>query len=304
MSLNRQVYRVGGSGCGETSTVGVPGMGVRNRRQYQGDGEMAGQKVAGWHIASVVISMLVVAACGASTDTTDAGSSTEANGDPTEFPTPTPEFTGTEKPRPPRPQPSVPIAGPAIGEGDDWIFNVDSPANCLRVILIDEFAEDARVESIFVGPAGVFERDDTPCHEEGNAPLCDGFVFRGEDEDPACYVGVRWLPESGAFDGEIAMSFSATCHTLDGPCHELDTTPPADGTPVTFTSARALTAPKPDGDQNGDDQDGDQDGDDQDGDQDGDDQDGDQDGDDQDGDDQDGDDQDGDQDGDEQNGEG
>jgi hypothetical protein len=143
----------------------------------------------------------------------------------------------------------------------------------------------------------VFERDDTPCHEEGNAPLCDGFVFRGEDEDPACYVGVRWLPESGAFDGEIAMSFSATCHTLDGPCHELDTTPPADGTPVTFTSARALTAPKPDGDQNGDDQNGDdQDGDDQDGD--------DQDGDDQDGDDQDGDDQDGDQDGDEQNGEG
>jgi hypothetical protein len=284
MSINRQLYRAGDSGCGGTSTDVVPGLSVHNdggyRRQHQGDVEMAGQKAAGWHIASVVISMLVVVACGASTDTTDSGSSTEANGDPTEFPTPTPEFTGTEKPRPPRPQPSVPIAGPAIGEGDDWIFNVDFPANCLRVILIDEFAEDARVESVSVGPAGVFERDDTPCHEGGGTPLCDGFVFRGENEDPACYVGVRWLSESGAFDGEIAMSFSATCHTLDGPCHELDTAPPAGGTPVTFTSALALKATTPAGDQDGDEQDGDQDGDEQDGDE----QDGDQDGDEEDGD--------------------
>jgi hypothetical protein len=280
---------------------------VRNdgyRRQYPGgDVKMAGQKVAGWHIAGVVMSMLIIVACGASIDTTDSGSSTEANGDPTEFPTPTPEITGTEEPRPPRPQPSVPIAGPAIGEGDDWIFSVGSAANCLRVILIDEFAEDARVESISVGPAGVFERDDAPCHEEGTAPLCGGFVFRGEDEDPACYVGVRWLPESGAFDGEIAMSFSATCHTRDDACDELDTAPPAGGTPVTFTSALALTATKSDGNQNGEEQNGEeQNGEEQNGEeQDGEEQDGEE----QDGEEQDGDEQDGDeQDGDEQDGEG
>ena len=169
------------------------------------------------------------------TGSADPPDGTGAPGGPS---TPRPEGTGPEQPRPPeRPQGSVPIAGPGIGKGDEPELSAESPTGCLRVVLSDSFAEDARVETVSVGPTGVFAREDAPCGEQGKAPLCPGFVFRAAEPGSACFVGLRWSPDSQQPDGLLSMGFSATCHSREGACALVDP-----GTPVTFTSSLTLRA--------------------------------------------------------------
>jgi hypothetical protein len=218
---------------------------------------MAVHRSTGPRLTATTALLLLVVACGSAgtsgPEDLAAGSGTLADPTSTAAPgegqsgedtatgvpsTPRPEGTDPEEPRPPaRPQGSATIAGPGIGKGDEPTLSADSPTGCLRVMLSDEFAEDARVEAVSVGPAGVFGLEDRACDEEGKAPLCPGFVFRAAEEEPACSVGLRWSPRSGEPDGLLSMSFSATCQTREGACAVVEP-----GTPVTFTSGLALRA--------------------------------------------------------------
>jgi hypothetical protein len=215
---------------------------------------MTEYRSTGGHLAAAMSLVLLVVGCGGGPDespdlaagstsvadpSSTTGSAEPPGGTGTENPsTPRPEGTDPEQPRPPeRPEGSVAIAGPGIGKGDEPELSAQSPTGCLRVVLSDDFAEDARVEAVSVGPAGVFGREDAPCGEQGKAPLCPGFVFRAAEPGSACSVGLRWWPDSQEPDGLLSMRFSATCHTREGACAVVDP-----GTPVTFTSSLALRA--------------------------------------------------------------
>jgi hypothetical protein len=215
---------------------------------------MAVHRSTGGHLAAAMSLVLLVVGCGGGPDESPdlaAGSTAVADpssasgpaeppggDDPQNPSTPRPEGTDPEQPRPPeRPEGSVAIAGPGIGKGDEPELSAESPTGCLRVVLSDDFAEDARVEAVSVGPAGAFGREDAPCSEQGKAPLCPGFVFRAAEPGSACFVGLRWWPDSQEPDGLLSMRFSATCQTREGACAVVDP-----GTPVTFTSSLELRA--------------------------------------------------------------
>lgn len=206
-----------------------------------------------WRVAGAV-AVLMLAGCVAdpgspaagptSADTTEspAGTQPPSGSAPSlepDFPTPTPEGTGPERPRPTRDNVvAVNIPGPPLGT-DSGEFDEDVLSQCIGVRFSEGFGEDARVESISVRHKDAFVRDDAACDGDAS-PGCDGFIFRADRGDQ-CSVGVTWSPVTGESHGLLALTLSATCRSRAVRFCDVHGVPPS-GTLVRFTSALELTA--------------------------------------------------------------
>jgi hypothetical protein len=137
------------------------------------------------------------------------------------------------------------VASPLDSLVGSLFFTVSKPTGFVAYPLISVLDEDLVVAEVNLSPEGAFVRDDAAF--PANRMPCFDFVFRA-GAGSTCYVGVRWLPETGVTAGEVTLRLTAVCESReDRLCEQLADPPPPGGTNVVALRSTPLSAKLPEG---------------------------------------------------------